>query len=229
MAAPLNDRIAAALGKPDIIPAADVALLRDETRESLAEARANEAAAESNALDPTLPEDEANARREEAIRLGFLTRRMAAALSRLDELESACLLRDAEAARLAAYAEAIKARDSAATSICTKYPDVQNTLMSLLAEIAKANDAVARANADLPQGAAYLDSAEGVAFGYPDSPAGRVVGFAPASLAEMQIPDIKNWAGPAWPPGWHGGIAGRHHRQQTETWLRDLVKPKGRK
>lgn len=229
MAAALNDRIAAALNDSSTIKAANVALLREETGAALAKARHDEAAAESAALDPALTEEEANSRREEAIRLGFLTRRLAAALSRLEDLESYCGSREAEDERIAVYDMAVKARDAAANMIRAKYPAVQETLMALLREIAVANDAVARANGDLPKGASYLDSAEGVAFGYPDSPGGRVVGYAPPSLSEMLIPNINNWADPAWPPGWHGGVEGRVQRTVAAQWLKGIGKGKGRK
>lgn len=229
MAVALNDRIAAALAEKSTIRAADVALLRDETGGALAKARHDEAAAESAALDPALTEDEANSRREEAVRLGFLTRRLAAALSRLDDLEASCQSRETEDARIEVYDMAVKARDAAANMIRAKYPAVQETLMVLLREIAVANDAVAKANSDLPKGARHLDSAEGVAFGYPDSPAGHVVGFAPLSLTEMWVPNIKNWADPAWPPGWHGGAQGRPGRHVVSAWLKGISERKGRK
>lgn len=229
-AADLDARVRAALEDESSVTADAVAALAEEVARALENVQRALSELETRELDPALPLAEAEAVAAEADRTQFHIRRLGAHHKRLVSLEALRRTAEAQAEKAERYARAKAARDRCATLIRQKYPSVQGALMELLAEIAAATAAVQAANNDLPDGADYLDSPEGVAFGYPDSPAGRPVGYRPPVIAEMLIPDLGNWAAPAWPPGWNGGAQGRPRSQALDQWLATLrALPKGKR
>lgn len=216
---PLESRIRSVIKAPASFSSAQIRDLIGETRAGLSEAQREAARLDAAALDLALDPDEIERAQQDAHNASFRVRRLSAALDSLADLSELRREQEAESQRVERFNAARAESDRCATEIRKRYPTIQRDLMELITLIASASAKVTAANADRPAGEVCLEYPEGIAFSYADSPEGQVVGYRPAAIAEMLIPDIKNWSQPVWPPKWHGGVAGRPTRQQVDAWL----------
>ena len=221
--APLETRIGSAIKAPASFSSEQIGSLIEETRAGLAEAQREAARLDAQALDLALDPDVIERAQQAATNATYRVRRLSAALGRLDDLVALRRKEEGEAEKLDRFNEAKAERDKCATEIRKRYPTIQRELMDLIALIASASAKVSAVNADRPAGEGCLDYPEAFAFKYPDSPDAQVVGYRPAAIAEMLIPNIENWAQPAWPPRWHGGLSGRPMGHDIAAWLSTLA------
>jgi hypothetical protein len=151
-------------------PQSDVVVsLINEARSAAQCADQEAVAARAAALDPTLSQADvadARSRMEDAL---FRADRASAAISRLDDRLGELRHLEDQARRRKAYDEAREERDKLAEELADLYPGFAPKLADVLTRIV-ANDRVLKVvNAQLPEGASRLPSAEAVARGLGDT------------------------------------------------------------
>jgi hypothetical protein len=220
MTAPLIERLGAVFRKPDETTSEKLLPLREELAQEVERIDAAAAAADEDAFDPKLLGlPEAKQRETEAKDLKSEAHRLRIALDRLGVIIGEQKGREENARKREIVSEAHGLIDVAVKGIHKEYPAIQKGLVKLQQDIGRARLKVHEANANLPEGQEPLDMPEAVAFDYPDSPAGNVIGARPAQIAEMVVPDLKNWACPAWPPQWNGHHPNRISEQALDSFF----------
>ena len=209
----LDAEIAEIFAAGDTVASAKVTEILEKAADELDGLERAAKAARLKALDPVLGPDEARTAHMAMGEAQFAVDRRCAAIVKLRELETAREEAEADAKRRSTYEEARQLRDVAATLIKAKYPGIQRDLMEIIGKIAVAYGAVSHVNRDLPKGVEHLHHAEAVAFDYLNNSRERPIGYMPARIAEMMIPDLGNWAVPAWPPNWNA-LSGRPNDDQ---------------
>ncbi|WP_149142994.1 hypothetical protein [Gemmobacter caeruleus] len=177
----LSGKIAAFLKQPTA-QAADVSDLLAAARQDATDARRLSDEARQRALDPTLTEKEADAAFAASQRAAFAADRLDAGVIALAERLEAAMAQEAAAARLAAYNDAKNARNRTVDKIRKRYPALANELAELAEEICTVSDLVAKANENLPEGAARLEPPEDMARGF------KAAGFDDSGFGLVNTP-----------------------------------------
>jgi hypothetical protein len=191
----LTDRIALILQTEAASDA--LAGLIDDARQELA--AVNEACVDAKArvLDPFSTSAVVARARKELDEFSLTASRLEAAIDRLaGQLETA-RAREAEAARSKLYEDAKADRDVLVEDIRKIYPEAAARIAALLPRIDAADAKITAANADLPEGASWLEPVEHIARGRPShegSPLSRSVKL-PALLQSDY------YSNPFWPVG----------------------------
>lgn len=158
------------------LAAARTALTAAETASATSQTRYDDALASGDKAAVVA----ARAAREDAAVDVDIARARVSGLER--DLDDAKAARD-EGVRLAAYSEALAARDGAAQRLRQDYERAAGVLASIATDIAKAESLASRVNRDLPEGCDPIESAEALVRWLPGAP--RKI---------LQEADVHKWA-----------------------------------
>jgi hypothetical protein len=181
--AALDDRIVAAFSDAGGITAASVADLITEVEQAAVEAQQISEQARATALDPLTSSSSERAARDRMSDCAFRFDRLMAARSRLDQRRRELEVLEEDDRRAAAYARAVTERDRVAKELA-EYPAIVAKLSKLFAALAASNREVAAVNAQLPDGASWVELAERQAKGMAGEPLDR----RDQSVLEAKLP-----------------------------------------
>lgn len=141
----------------------DVSAVLSASRQALDKAETEVTHLQRASLDPLVAPDKADATRDAWERARFDRDRIAAAIVALEERVAELSRIDAEADKRSAYQVAKVERDALAADLRERYPALANELVSLLVRLQASDARLATINRALPDGEAWLGSAEAVA------------------------------------------------------------------
>jgi hypothetical protein len=141
----------------------DVAAVLSASRQALDKAEAEIAQLQKASLDPLVVPDKADANRDAWERTRFERDRIAAAITALEQRVAQLSRIDAEANKRNAYQVAKAERDALAADLRERYPVLADEIVSLLVRLQASDARLETVNRALPDGEAWLGSAEAVA------------------------------------------------------------------
>lgn len=159
------------------------------------------------ALDPLLSTADIREIRQVAEDAAFEVERLKAARERLAAMLADAIDAERKSNRAETYRETVVRRDALVKRIAEEYPAAQQTLTSLIIDIAALSAQINDVNADLPQGQSFIEKPEGMARGFSQVQRDRSRSFVPPLIVEMVVPILENLTKPAWPPTWNGHAA----------------------
>jgi hypothetical protein len=192
-ASSLDERIVAAFAGG--VRSGDVADLVREVEAAAVAAQEVAEAARALALDPLTPPAQERAARDRMADCAFRFDRLMVARARLDERRRELEAHENNDRRRVAYDAAVAERDRIAEELAD-YPAIVEKLVKLFAALAQNNLEITRVNAQLPDGAAWVEPAERVAKGQVGQPLDR----RDMSVLECRLAPWWVDAAARWPP-----------------------------
>ncbi|MCX5579453.1 hypothetical protein [Kaistia terrae] len=141
----------------------DVSAVLSASRQALDKAETEVAHLQRASLDPLVAPDKADVTRDAWERARFDRDRIAAAIVALEQRVAQLARIDAEADKRNAYQVAKAERDALAADLRDRYPALAEELVSLLVRLQASDARLATVNRAIPDGEAWLGSAEAIA------------------------------------------------------------------